>query len=302
MALEWGRCPQAATVRIDREKCNVCGACVAVCRGYPLYLADGEVRIDQTRGFGCIGCGGCLSVCPTGAISVEGRDLHPADVLDLPPAAKRADYERLYNLLLSRRSVREFKNQPVSREMLERIIAAAATSPMGVPPSEVGALVFDTPAKVQRFVYDQLRAMEKMKWFFSAPMLMLMRPLMGKEGVDAFKLFIVPIIDKYLELEKKGVDWFFYGAPAAMFFYASSASDPADAYIAATNAMNAGVALGLGACMLGLPGYVAKYSKDLRRKYALPEKIQPGLAVIFGHPKYKLRHALQRRFAEVRYV
>jgi nitroreductase len=43
-----------------------------------------------------------------------------------------------------RRSVREYKPDPVSREMIEQILNAASTAPMGIPPSEVHVPVFAT--------------------------------------------------------------------------------------------------------------------------------------------------------------
>jgi nitroreductase len=84
-----------------------------------------------------------------------------------------------------------------------------------------------------------------------------------------------------------------------MYFYGTIFSDPADPVIAATYAMLAGEALGLGSCMLGFPGYVFQYSSRMREKYSLPRKIQPGLMVIFGTPVYQNRNAIKRRLREV---
>jgi hypothetical protein len=84
----------------------------------------------------------------------------------------------------------------------------------------------------------------------------------------------------------RGEDWLFYDAPLVLHFYGSAYSDPADCAIAASLAMLAGESLRLGCCMLGFPGYIFRYSKPLREKYALPSKIQPGLTVVFGYPRF----------------
>ena len=54
-----------------------------------------------------------------------------------------------------------------------------------------------------------------------------------------------------MDQDRQGVDWFFYDAPLALYFYASPYADPADPLIPATYAMLAGESLGLGTCMLG---------------------------------------------------
>ncbi len=51
-------------VRIDKEKCTQCGACIEVC---PLEAAEGRVN-GKTIPADCFSCGRCLNVCPTDAL------------------------------------------------------------------------------------------------------------------------------------------------------------------------------------------------------------------------------------------
>lgn len=52
-------------IKVNSEKCNGCGACVAICPVEALTLY-GKAKVDATR---CIGCRMCLTVCPVKAIS-----------------------------------------------------------------------------------------------------------------------------------------------------------------------------------------------------------------------------------------
>ncbi|MBR5871729.1 MAG: 4Fe-4S dicluster domain-containing protein [Clostridia bacterium] len=59
-------------IRIDREKCNGCGACAAACHEGAIEMVDGAAVL--TREDYCDGLGDCLPACPTGAISFEERE------------------------------------------------------------------------------------------------------------------------------------------------------------------------------------------------------------------------------------
>ena len=111
MSLITNRTSENATVKIDYSQCNHCGLCVNVCKDLTLIIKDEKVIINSKPLFGCIGCGQCVAICPNDAISLNGRTLTMEDFIQLPPKEQRADYQSLYPLLLSRRSVRDFKGK-----------------------------------------------------------------------------------------------------------------------------------------------------------------------------------------------
>ena len=59
-------------IKIDREKCNGCGACAAACHEGAIEMIDGKATL--TREDYCDGLGDCLPACPTGAITFEERE------------------------------------------------------------------------------------------------------------------------------------------------------------------------------------------------------------------------------------
>jgi ferredoxin len=258
------------------------------------------LKVDQTLGFGCIACGACEVYCPTDAIRISGRDLLPADLVNIAPASHRTGYDPLYNLLAARRSTRKFKQRAVEPEIVEKILESASTAPVGIPPSDVSVLVFRTPSTISGLRDDLINAMKNWPIIFSPALMTILRPFIGKENADMFGKFLAPAVNKFLERNAAGEDWLLYDPPLAIYFYGTAYNDPADPVVTATIAMLAGESFGLGTCLLGFPGYIFQNSAPLRRKYGLPKKIQPGLMVVFGYPAYTSRYALRRRFRDVR--
>ena len=59
-------------IKIDKEKCNGCGACVTACHENAIGLVNGKAVL--LRDDYCDGLGDCLPTCPTNAISFEERE------------------------------------------------------------------------------------------------------------------------------------------------------------------------------------------------------------------------------------
>ena len=59
-------------IKIDEEKCNVCGLCASACHEGSIQMIDGKAKL--IRDDYCDGLGNCLPMCPTGAISFEDRE------------------------------------------------------------------------------------------------------------------------------------------------------------------------------------------------------------------------------------
>jgi MinD superfamily P-loop ATPase len=62
---------------VDLSKCNGCGKCGELCQYSAIVcLQDKPLVFDQL----CHLCGGCMLVCPTGAIKEKGREIGFADI------------------------------------------------------------------------------------------------------------------------------------------------------------------------------------------------------------------------------
>lgn len=243
-----------------------------------------------------------MAICPTEAIAISGRELSPDDLFALEPIERRSSYGQMLNLLESRRSIREFSDKAIERDILDKIIQAAQSAPMGIPPSDVHLLVLDSQVKVRKFAEDFCTYLNTIKWFFSEWFLTIMRPFWGKTNDKLFRQFIKPLAQEYTENMKAGIDLVTYDAPLALYFYGSPYTDPADPLIAATYAMIAGESLGLGTCMIGgIHPFIqnGKKAKRFREMQGIRFKSREGLFVVFGFPKVHYSKGIRRTFAAI---
>jgi len=287
---------------IDSNNCTVCAACAEICATGVLSKHDGGIRVDNSVTFGCIACGHCMMVCPSGSISVSGRNLSPNDLQSLPPRDRLPDAEQVEALFRSRRSVRHFKEDEVPIQLLDRVVTAAATAPMGVPPWEVGVVVFGGRAQVRALATDTADTYAGLLRFMDHSVVMsLMRPFMKKSVHDQMRSFILPLGRAIVEGCKAGEDNVLYHAPAALLFHHSPYADGADAFIACTYAMIEAQSLGLGSCMIGCLAPAVARRKELLKKYGIPAGHKPAIVLILGYPAVHFKKGIRRSFLSVRH-
>ena len=300
MAVRTSRTTEEAAVHIDEQRCTACGLCAKAC-GMTLVMKNGKVEIRPGQGFGCIGCGQCLAVCPQGCLTLSGRTLRAEDQISFAALGTESGYKELRSLFLRRRSARLFLEREVDKELVEQILTAASAAPMGLPPSDVSVLVLHGREKVRDFSFDFITFMASRRWLFAPPVSWLLRPFLSKETAEMMEDFMQPLLVQAIAAKEQGQDAILYGAPLAMLFQNSSYSDPADASIAATYAMLAGEALGLGTCMIGTVAPMLRHAPALQKKYGLLPKRKDGLMVIFGYSQLQYLRGLKRTFAQVNY-
>ena len=75
----------------DESKCIHCGLCVKDCIEYAIEFDENKIP-KMTKPEICINCQHCFAICPTGAISINGKKVensqeikkqNPEDILNL---------------------------------------------------------------------------------------------------------------------------------------------------------------------------------------------------------------------------
>lgn len=115
-------------LNINPEKCKQDGLCAAECpMGVIRFEGKGSYPdIPPEKEPMCIRCGHCVAVCPHGALDHAEIPLSECVEIDKALTISSAQGEQF---LRSRRSVRKFKDQPIEKAVLQRLIEIARYAP-----------------------------------------------------------------------------------------------------------------------------------------------------------------------------
>lgn len=286
-------------ITFDIEKCTKCGLCVKACSGEHLLYKDNQVIIDQDSLFGCIQCGHCMMSCPNDAIKVRGEGISENDIFLLDNNV--ADYYQLCSLLTKRRSMRHFQQQEISQEIIDKILLAASTGAISIPPYEVKVLVIKGFDRVQEFADDISNSLKNMTKIMNPFTLKLFKPFIGATNYKLFNDFVLPLIKTIIDRRKEGRDILFYNAPALILFYTTELCDKEDALISATLATIAAESLGIGTCIIGTVPPALNKNPKLKEKYGILKNETVAITFVLGYPDRKFSKGIKRRFKTVRY-
>lgn len=257
-------------LEIDQTKCKKDGICVAECPATIIGMeGDGFPEMVPGGDDICIVCGHCVAVCPNGALSHKGLSLK-----DCPPVNKELviSEAQVVQFLRSRRSIRVYKDQPVEKEKIQRLIEIARYAPTGSNTQMVEWIVFGDREKAKHLA--GLTA----EWIRSV---VESNPENPPYPIERLKMFLAGW--------DAGVDTILRGAPTVII--ASSPEDVGNQMVDLTNMLNyldlAAPTMGLGTCWAGLLVRALRNSAPLREAAGLPEKYPFYYPMMVGYPKFQ---------------
>lgn len=261
---------------VDEEKCKKDRICAGECPMAIIQLPDDDFPRLVEGGEGiCISCGHCVVVCPHGALS------HARVPLDeCPPIQKdlKINEEEAVQFLRSRRSVRFFKDQPVERETIQKLIDIARYAPTGSNSQTVEWIVHTDRDKIKDIsgmVIEWMKAeLEKSPDVFSAP--------------------YMPIVVAAWDF---GFDAVLRNAPALIT--ASAPGDSSNGMVDLTLAFSylelAAVTMGIGTCWAGILQGALLNHPPLREAIGIPEGHVHHYPMMAGYSKVKYHRLPQRK-------
>lgn len=233
-------------IQIDKQRCTGCGTCVADCVSGVLSIQDGKAQVAGD----CFRCGHCIAVCPHAAVSIS---VYSDPCIEYDPHTFDIPTQNMLNTVKFRRSVRQFKDKPISMEDLHILMDAAAHTPTAKN-TQACRFVFvqDSLDYVKQMVWDTIRSAYEAERELPIP----------RETVGRFL--------KVLDTDAP-TDFLFRNAPAVLCI---QAPDPVDAGLAASAIEMVGTTLGIGVLyngylrrtIVGMPDVQTYLDMDLEEK------------------------------------
>lgn len=180
--------------------------------------------------------------------------------------------------IYGRRSVRNYKPDPVPDEMLLEIIKAGIYAPTARNQQLWRFVVVTNKAEIDRYA-------DRAKQLWQSNLPLKVASTLGIGGTD---------VSKYAKMLSSPALHLFHHAPALVFIFAPAARLIAeDCACAAENMMLAAKSLGIGSCWIGLAGPLGSDKKTLK-ELNVPKGYRMMATVVFGYPTNDIRKAPER--------
>ena len=267
-------------LKIDQERCKQDGFCAAECpMGVIRFKGEGSYpEIPPEREPMCIRCGHCVAICPHGALDHVDVPLASSPAIEKALAISPAQTEQF---LRSRRSVRRFKDTPVDKSVLQRLIEIARYAPTASNMQLVEWLVITDRDRLHAIagqVIDWLRAQ-----------------------LENPKAVTMPYHPLFVKAWEAGIDAILRSAPCLV---TAMSPGPApvrmvDLTIALSYLELAAPQFGLGACWAGLLQSAMLASPALKQAVGIPAAYPFHFPMMIGYSKVKYYRLPERKAPKI---
>lgn len=293
-------------IEIDRDLCTGCGLCVTVCPTGTISLIEKKAAVS---GGESISCGHCEAICPQAAIRVTAIDeemsRHTTFVTEkqwLPPG--KYSTSGLVQLMASRRSCRCFTDRSIDRAMIEDLVKIGITAPSGTNSQSWTFTILPTRKAVTSFAEYIASYFGRLNNTAEKTMLRMFLKLIGKGELDAYYRGYYPKVKEALEeWHGSGKDRLFHGSTAAILIGSKSgASCPAeDALLATQNILLAAHSMGLGSCLIGYAVAAMRKDPSIRQSIGIPQEEELHAVIALGYPDEVYQRIAGRKKVTPRY-
>ena len=288
-------------IEVDLDVCTKCKACTRACPLRLYYFRDDNLVMRRSTEILCMECGHCFAACPVNAIKLrfypDGEKIEILETLELPP------YKKLLNLIKSRRSIRNFKSEPIPDDLWDNLIEAGKYSPTGHNDQMVNFTILRDPELLKKFSNEITKGFielskiyaERGKW---------------KEYRKSFEKSDRKIIEgtlPYFSDTLKGIErgedfWRWNGELIIIHASKKTSTLIPDCSVAASNIMLAAESLGLGTCSLGMATTAINTIENVAKVIQFPQNHVVGYTLAVGFPKVKYYRIPPRRSAKVKWL
>lgn len=265
-------------LKIDYDKCVHCGLCAKDCiagciefdeNNFPKTAPGGEKR--------CIKCQHCLTICPTGALSILDKSPENSD-----PVWNDHNPDMVLNLIKSRRSFRQYKKENLSADIMNKLKNMLNWTPTGC-----------NNHKLHFAFIDDIEVMDDFRDTVNKKLIKIItsKPLNKIAGPFA----------RYKKAFLNGEDVIFRGAPhmVAVSVPVNAPCATIDPVIALSYFELYAQSLGVGTCWCGFGEACLQMFPDLCERLEIPQGYKAAYVMLFGPAGAKYLRTTQPESFEV---
>lgn len=284
---------------VNHSTCSKCSTCAEICPVLAIEKDSGNIKFKSNFTHLCLACGHCMAVCPTKSIYSKNLD-YERDFFEF------SENNDFFSLIESRRSIRRFKQEPLKKEEIEKILYGISQAPHGDKDQHVEISVINSREKIMEALPLMCKFYDDMERWLANPIINIgLKLLVPKDQFNTLKNFILPHI-------KKGIyrnfsyeyDCITRGAHSLLIFHAPIGSEEHkdDSIIFVTYATLIAHSMGLGSTIIGLiPPAINKIDK-LKEIFEIPKGNEAISSIIIGHPKYKFKRGIKKNLKNIKWI
>jgi nitroreductase/NAD-dependent dihydropyrimidine dehydrogenase PreA subunit len=291
-------------ITIDADVCKQDGLCAMTC---PVVILQQEEKgtmpeIDDARLESCFRCGQCVSICPQGAIS---HSHFPEGTVTPIKRENVPTYDQVLELIRSRRSKRLFRDKPVERDVIEKVLEVARLGPSSHNEQSTEFVVIQDEKIIHEIGRLTAAGLKKLAMPFRYAIgRMMMRRMVGPRGA-AYLAELAPEFEGLASMYNGGTDLILHEPPVLLLFCADSVGGTfagTNANLALHNAALAAETVGLGCFYAGFVTTIGERDDSIARLVGLPETHKIYGALAMGYPRLKFSKWPERNPAKVTWV
>lgn len=291
-------------ITINSDICNKDGLCAMTCP-VSIFQQDEKrtlPKIAEASLKRCFGCGQCMAICPQDAITHTG---YPEGTVNPIQKEIVPKYDQLVELIRSRRSKRSYKEKPVERSVIEKVLEAARFAPSGHNEQSTEFIVVQDEQTIHEIGKLTAASLNKLASPFHSPIgRMMVRRAIGKRGAEYLGK-LAPEFEGLASLYNSGTDLILHKPPVLVLFCADSVGGTLagiNANLALHNAALAAETVGLGCFYTGFVVVVSERDDSIAKLVGLPETHKIYGALAMGYPRLKFRKWMERNPAKVTWI
>ena len=271
-------------ITVEENKCTQCGACIASC---PVTIMDTweESSLPRLRSENepfCISCFHCETVCPTQALHHQLSETALKSAIN---SNKTISADELGNYMQRRRSIRQFHNKKIDRDLIEKAMEVVRYAPTGTNKQ------FNQWIMISDSLLIHQLAEGTVNW---------MRAITQSAPEMAARVNFPSLIKSW----ENGEDRICRNTPHIAICYTPTAYPIGikDATIATAHLELMLPSLGIGSCWAGYLMLALQQSESLKKLIGLDESQTVHSALMLGYPKYKYKQIPARKAASITWM